>query len=309
MQSTLSNKSKYIAEAKLSIRTLEVHFYNPPSLKLGKDAKRDINNLGDIESDQASYLAFIHQYGTHYFDDAKFGGLVRALYKMDQSFYSSSESQRIQGNALASLLNFFDGLRVGDYKTRDIEERFEQNTKGSIMFYPEKLFNTFADWSTRVARNPWLFSGNLKPISDLISNPTKRSNMETAIKQYRFGAFLDELLREINSLKILHSGSGWLKRLEEKRDKLHKKLNKFKIKEDQIEELAKDIKDFRKENTKPSQIHSGAKRNNFNWTLIVFSIIIIIIIIIIMLYCHFCKKLFTNRNFGQWSCFQSLTHS
>lgn len=49
-----------------------------------------------------------------------------------------------------------------------------------------------AAWQPTVAENPWLFSGELVPISNLISDITKRRSMEHAVLNHRYRAMLRE---------------------------------------------------------------------------------------------------------------------
>ena len=46
------------------------------------------------------------------------------------------------------------------------------------------------EWMPTVIKDPWLFRGNLKPIYELISNATKKTNMKLAVQVHLDKAYL-----------------------------------------------------------------------------------------------------------------------
>lgn len=59
-------------------------------------------------------------------------------------------------------------------------------------------------WQPTVAKNPWLFSGELLPITHLIRDSTRKSSMERAINNYIHRALLQEYERLLIAATITY---------------------------------------------------------------------------------------------------------
>ncbi|CAG0901068.1 unnamed protein product, partial [Darwinula stevensoni] len=60
--------------------------------------------------------------------------------------------------------------------------------------------NTLQDWQPTVSKKPWLFSGELEPISDLLQEESKRNSMEQAVMNHVLHAYVDELARIVKAV-------------------------------------------------------------------------------------------------------------
>ena len=57
------------------------------------------------------------------------------------------------------------------------------------------------NWQPTVSSNPWLMSGTLEPLSDLIRDPEVRSNMEKAVQQNIMDVYLEQLSVQYENAK------------------------------------------------------------------------------------------------------------
>ena len=56
-------------------------------------------------------------------------------------------------------------------------------------------------WIDTVPENPWVFGGQLKPISAFFKDPIKKDDMDTAIREYLNSTWLESLKIRIEKEK------------------------------------------------------------------------------------------------------------
>ena len=78
-------------------------------------------------------------------------------------------------------------------KCTDIDEQFFRYYGGSLNLLDKKGIK---EWMPTVIGDPWLFRGNLKPIYELISNATKKTNMKLAVQVHLDKAYLTVRLEQ-----------------------------------------------------------------------------------------------------------------
>ncbi|XP_059142064.1 perivitellin-2 67 kDa subunit-like [Physella acuta] len=180
LQNSITNKSKYIYQVSSFESATHVDLHPSEAIELDYFAQNYIDRkLKDsFESDPAAYFKFIYTFGTHYFSSANFGGFIWMLFETNKDyFYSHSESD-IETNAKVSFLDFISLHGGGTSTTSTIDQTFSQATTETIKYYggDTNLLtqNGFQSWQPSVDQDPWLFSGQLTPISDLILDEKKK---------------------------------------------------------------------------------------------------------------------------------------
>ena len=85
----------------------------------------------------------------------------------------------------------------------NVESQFTANSTATTRYYGGSTNLLSSDgittWQPTIDGKPWLFSGNLKPISDLLEEPMK-SSMEEAVLQHVMKEYLKELRRLLNTV-------------------------------------------------------------------------------------------------------------
>ncbi|GFR71720.1 perivitellin-2 67 kDa subunit [Elysia marginata] len=202
MQHTITNSSKYISDVASFYSSTQVDLIPDWLLQMNWIAKLYVQRFMDgktYQSDPDVYQEFINQFGTHYFSVANFGGHIRSVYETSTSYFSSHTDSQAKKNAKASFLKLLSAHGGSVKGSTTVDSQFSSKSTETVRYYggSTNLLSSVGiqTWQPTVDDNPWLFSGELKPISDLLSNDTQRSSMEEAVKQHVMRAFLGELWR------------------------------------------------------------------------------------------------------------------
>ncbi|XP_059154878.1 perivitellin-2 67 kDa subunit-like [Physella acuta] len=208
MQSLITNSSKFLSEVTAFTGATRVDVLPPEKLELDSNTQNFIDNMltGTYESNQQAYDTFVEEYGTHYFATGNFGGYVRMFFEVTQEYFSSRNEVDIETNAKASYAHMISvsvGVSTSNVK---IDESFKSGTKNTVKYYGGdtnylNIQDGFSKWLPTVENDPWLFSGHLKPISNLIRNSTKKSSVIQAVERHLIRNYLDELQSLVNAAK------------------------------------------------------------------------------------------------------------
>ncbi|KAK0060710.1 perivitellin-2 67 kDa subunit [Biomphalaria pfeifferi] len=225
MQNTITNNSRYISDVGAFESATRADLV--PKWVLGFDRYVqmfiDAQLTGTFDSNPSAYNEFIEMFGTHYFNTANFGGYIRVVMETKTDYFSSRSDYEVKANAKASYLKVISAK--GGYVSEkvNVDESFTRSTTQTVRYYGGNTNlltqNGISEWQPTVSKDPWLFSGELKPLSGLISDSNKRSYMEKAVENYVLRYYLDELerlmasARKISSDTILNSLQTRLKEL------------------------------------------------------------------------------------------------
>ncbi|KAK0060712.1 perivitellin-2 67 kDa subunit [Biomphalaria pfeifferi] len=208
MQNTITNTSRYISDVGAFESATRADLV--PSFVLGLDRFckifLDTQIKGTFQTNPNVYNRFINTFGTHYFSSANFGGYIRAVMETKSDyFYSSSESEA-KYNAKASFLNIISANGGRLTSTANVDQAFSSSTTQTVRYYGGNTNlltkSGISEWQPTVQKDPWLFSGELKPLSDLITDDVKRISMEKAVENYVLKSYLEELERLLAHAKV-----------------------------------------------------------------------------------------------------------
>lgn len=207
MQNVITNSSKYISDTSSFESATRVDLNPGWVLEMDKYAKLYINSTitGTIESDESAYNKFIEEFGTHYFATGNFGGYIRLLTETEISFFDNLTETDAQRSIKASFQNSIS-FKIGtEKKTSSVSQSFEDLSKKTIKYYGGDTnllrASSVDEWQPTVDKDPWLYSGQLKPISDLITDETKKASMEKAVENHVTKNYLYELERLISTAR------------------------------------------------------------------------------------------------------------
>ncbi|KAK3710635.1 hypothetical protein RRG08_034171 [Elysia crispata] len=212
-QQTLIGSEKYISDVSSFRSSKRVELKPAEDLGMDTIAERQLNayvGTSGYQCDPAAYHKFINEFGTHYFSTGTFGGYLRSVYETDTEFFSTHTDEEVKAEARTI---FIDGGGAGDSSA--VSKQFKALSNEQLLFYGGNADlqspGNVQSWQSTVDANPWLLSGTVKPISDLIRNDRKRSSMERAVEQHLMKAHLVELRRVLTSLKSKHGDSPEIK--------------------------------------------------------------------------------------------------
>lgn len=244
MQHTITNSSRYVEDVSAFESATRVDFVPDWVLQLDRLAQMFVDRFltGTFESNRAGYQRFINQFGTHYFATANFGGYIRTYMETTKSYVYSKSDREVKNNAKASFLKIISlhGGTVSGSTT--VSETFRRATSSSVRYYGGDTNLLMADgiqhWQPSVDNDPWLFSGRLRPISDLISDPTKKSNLIKAVREHVLRAYLEELLRLLHAARQKVGNDGTLNTLESRLETMQTRTT---LVESEVETLGNDV--------------------------------------------------------------------
>jgi hypothetical protein len=201
-EDTLTNTSLFMAQSKAFVSTTEIDYIPAPFLNqsLSKFTLYYYDQLPDkYEDDPNAYMGFLANYGTHYFSRGNFGGTLSIWFEIEKYLRKIMTDQEISLNVEATFLGILKAHGAYDGDVAKVSELFKQNSQHSERYFGG-MANLFVEdgyktWWPTVAGNPWLFSGQLRPITDLFPNGSKRDELIRARDIYVERNYLKELHR------------------------------------------------------------------------------------------------------------------
>nr|KAG5689244.1 hypothetical protein BaRGS_006364 [Batillaria attramentaria] len=125
--------------------------------------------------------------------------MISLLLETRSSYFYGKTDEQVKREAEASFLKILKAKGGYDRNVATVDEKFEKLTTKSIRYYGgnANLLSSqgLQQWQPTIPAHPWLFSGQLTPISVLIEDDAKRASMEEAVTNHMLHAYLDELSR------------------------------------------------------------------------------------------------------------------
>jgi len=234
MSSTVMDKKKSLASSKRVVPVFRARMLPSISLKITPHVEKYIKTrlTPTFEEDPASYRDFIAQWGTHFFQRANFGGVIRVLLTMDSSFAKKKTSAEMASAASATMSGITAKGSVNT-SSQSMSSEFQKHTSvtkrilgGEYSVFLKEGFNA---WQTTVAESPWLYKGKLMSVHLLIKDAKKRKEMLKAIDEHMMKAQL-EAARRMAKKKLLEMMGDQLFR-EKKLQSYIKKCEELMIKD------------------------------------------------------------------------------
>ena len=185
-------KQKVITETEIFAST---YMAPPEILGLSEDLKTMIELLPKkIEDDPEKYFDFILLFGTHLISVAEFAGYIKQTFATSESFYRTKGEATLSVEAKLSFQRFFESFLSGGYDGRisAAPQSFLDETSISTIYH--------GAWEKSIPYNPCLYSGNLIPVSELISDEDRKYLMEKAFEAHVLKNYLQELEDQILSI-------------------------------------------------------------------------------------------------------------
>ncbi|XP_059159707.1 perivitellin-2 67 kDa subunit-like [Physella acuta] len=239
LQHTIATKNRFVTVLSAFASTTRVDINPPEGLSLDNHVQDYINtNLNDTyDNNPDAYIKFIERYGTHYFTTAKFGGCIRVMFEITKDYFYSNENE-----VDINVKTTYDHL-LGE-KQGSIDEKFTKSSVQTVKYYGGDVDILskvgFRNWQPSVEKNPWLFSGTVKPISNLINNQTIQDSMIKAVKIYEMKSFLNDLRVIITKAKEKSDNSV----INSLHNRVTMMMTSSKYEELEVQTLAQDVEEY-----------------------------------------------------------------
>ena len=121
---------------------------------------------------------------------ANFGGYMFENTLIESSYRKSVSQQEMELNLKASFKSFINVDASTEMKQLSSAQRenFQKNTDTSFFFYGGEAQldksaqdEFYKNWKGTVTKNPWIFSGKVKPMWDLIADQSKRTIVNAVV--------------------------------------------------------------------------------------------------------------------------------
>jgi len=219
--STLTNTSRYIEEVKAHVSSFRADHAPSWVMELTKYAKMYLERrlTGSFDAMPRRYEEFIKNFGTHYFQDAFFGGMLKLLVETESSYFETSTTVGVglQAEGLfGQIVKLKGGVGVSN---TNVDGNFKKSSKESMRYYGGSLnlldSAGMKEWMPTVIGNPWLFRGNLVPLYELFQDQTQKKEMKLAVQVHLDKAYLKYLKKAIQSVVSAGGANGdtnnWMK--------------------------------------------------------------------------------------------------
>jgi len=158
-----------------------------PSTRAHPRLLRAVNNLPNYY-DRDAYVNFVRTYGTHYTNGALMGGRLAMDMQIASTYFSKKSMNEIISEAKSNfiIVSMHKGSKTSTQSVDSQFSKFVNMTKyieGGDILGDYDAYH-FSDWVKTIKNNPSVIDYTVGEISDLISDPVKKANIERAIDDY-----------------------------------------------------------------------------------------------------------------------------
>jgi len=201
MQKTLMTSEYYISDTTAYESSTEVQM--TPILNTAVRNFLDSNVVGTYDTNPQGYKDFITSFGTHYFVAGNLGGIIRQIQQTNIAYFRQESDEEATVNAEASFAALIKAKGGSTTQSTNVDSDYRSMSSNKTYYYggnPDLMNQGIKSWQPTVSKDPWLMSGQLQPITDLIADDTKRINMITAARQHLIKAALLELKSTLTNI-------------------------------------------------------------------------------------------------------------
>jgi len=199
---------RVMTEVSAQVSAYRVKLVPPAAEHVGEDLTHDYNNLPPTYvQNPALYQKFLSDYGTHFFQESLFGGLM-IMSSFTSKYYSMTHTvEVIKSQGGFSFFGLFGGGGGHSTEEKKIDALYKANSIVHGAFYGgtaelmKEGLSGFNNWKASAQKNPWLCEGHLEQITSFLPNGPKKTAVETAITVKFDKVYLDELSTRLQYLK------------------------------------------------------------------------------------------------------------
>jgi len=227
---TLTNTSRYLEEVRAHVSAYRADHAPEWVLELTKYAKMYLDKRLTKPFTEAPHLyeTFIKTFGTHFFQNAFFGGMLKLDIETERSYFEDSTIFQIgleAGGTFGQAVKLKGGIDVGN---TNVDIRFKAASQETMRYYGGELNllneGGIKEWTPTIIGNPWLFRGNLVPIYEIMEYEAKKKEMKMAVQVHLDKAYLQFLKKNIQSVVAAHGATAdtneWMNMIDQESAKL-----------------------------------------------------------------------------------------
>lgn len=207
-QNTLVNSTKFIATLQLITPSAKISL--APRTSLRKSLTEFMTDFLNEEmppryhQSPEKYREFITNYGTHYFKNALFGGVISYVSQIESSVRDFLTERELRQNINMYFMALLSRKGVVSKVFEKKESKsFREKLTTNQSYYGGDAFlleiDRYEHWLPTLARNPWLVSGELAPITDLVRNETLKQELDKAIQVHLGLAYIQDCKRVLHA--------------------------------------------------------------------------------------------------------------
>jgi len=200
-QELMSNSSKYIADTTAFFSAFQAdlspYWATSSGVNFLKFVKYELPKTYEENPDK--YEELFREYGTHFFTGGQFGGLYRLTITLDKTLRTKMSEENIKININATIFENLKAIGAFDDQSIEINSEFQSLSQTTARYYggniPMEGPTLWKNWFQSVPKNPWLFSGYLTPITNLIpDDEEKKGAVILAMETHLAIAYLKDMV-------------------------------------------------------------------------------------------------------------------
>ncbi|CAH1781036.1 unnamed protein product [Owenia fusiformis] len=204
MHHSITAQKKFVEDVTSFVSGFRADYKPPWELKLNAGAQAFIDRFlpNTYEEDMDAWDEFINYYGTHYYEQGNFGGLLKMTMETEKELVFQMGETTTKQNAEAWFKLWIGVLGAHTDTTVRVDARFRNRTSVTQRYFGgqgnllDRQF--YSKWVPTIATNPWLFAGDLKPLS-LMFPQAKAAGMNRATQVALNKARVNEMKTAINA--------------------------------------------------------------------------------------------------------------
>jgi len=204
--STLTNRSRNIEEVSAFVSAFRADLVPAWSLQFNSHVQSFVAKMltKPFEESPEVYYKFIKYFGTHYFKDASFGGLLKLYVETEKKYFEETTSTKVGLEASAlfgAVVRVKGGPEIGHSVA---SSNFKHSSRQTFRYFGGETNlldkSDMKSWVPTVISNPWLFRGSLMPIQDILTDEEKKKQLAIATQVYLDKAYLQRMRKQIQSV-------------------------------------------------------------------------------------------------------------
>lgn len=137
VKSYFSSASKYVEDLTSHTAGYKVNMMPEWGLEFGRFAKMYIEkflpqNLNDTTI--TKYMRFIETFGTHYFKQGRFGGILRLFLATDKSYFQKGSEKKVEMEAKSTFKKILNVGGKFSMSTEKVDSKFAEVTKKFVRY-------------------------------------------------------------------------------------------------------------------------------------------------------------------------------
>jgi hypothetical protein len=203
-QELMANNSNYVAEVTAYFSAFQADLAPYWTVFPSENFLEFVKQLPKTyEENPQKYEELFREYGTHFFTGGCFGGLFRLSITLDKRLQNKMSGKNIRTAINATFFDLLEGIGASSNGIYEVNSEFQSLSQVTARYYggyvPIEGPAEWDKWSKSVPKHPWLLSGYLSEIKNLIPDGDEKKGAVTlAMETYLAIAYLEDMVINLN---------------------------------------------------------------------------------------------------------------